>query len=123
MRALGTALPSRAAPRVARARASRAKGRQGHEEHFREAYWVYCGVREGELRKEAPEGFQGFLDAEDGQRQNMERLKLSTRMFNSRGQHFVRLRRAFPGQVLDFWQWDEQANPELLVEDTDMKSI
>ena len=108
--------------RQARARASRAKGRQGHEEHFREAYWAYCGVREGELRGEAPEGFQGFLDAEDGQRQNMERLKLSTRMFNSRGQHFVRLRQAFPGRVLDFWQWDEQANPKRLADDTGMKS-
>ena len=103
--------------RPARARAGRAKARQGHEERFREAYWAYCGVREGELRNEAPEAFQGFLEAEDAQRQNMERLKLSTRMFNSRGQHFVRLRQAFPGQVLDFWQWDERDNPERLGDD------
>lgn len=96
----------------ARARAGRAKARQSHEERFREAYWGYCELREGELRESASEAFRGFLDSEDGQRQNMERLKLSMRMFNSRGQHFVRLRQAFSNQVLDFWQWDEQINPE-----------
>lgn len=109
--------------RRARARASHAKARQGHEERFREAYWVYCGLREGELQKEAPDAFRGFLEAEDGQRQNMERLKVSTRMFNSRGQHFLRLRQAFPGQVFDFWQWDERINLDRLADYSNMESL
>lgn len=100
-----------AVQRQARARAGHAKARQSHEERFREAYWAYCEVREGELRNEAPEAFRAFLEEEDGQRRNMERLKLSTRMFGSRGQHLVRMRQAFPSQILEFWQWDEQVNP------------
>ena len=95
----------------ARARAALAKARQSHQEGHREAYLAYCGVREGELRKEAPVAFQGFLEDEEGQRQNMERIKLPTRMFNSPGQHFLRMRQAFPDAVLDFWQWDEEMNP------------
>ena len=96
----------------ARARAALAKARLSHQERHRDAYLEFCGVREGELRTEQPEAFQAFLEAEVGQRQNMERLRLPTRMFNSPGQHFVRLRQAFPGQVPEFWQWDERINPE-----------
>ena len=109
--------------RRAKARASHAKARQGHEERFREAYWAYCEVREGELQEGAPDAFRGFLEAEADQQQNMDRLKLSTRMFNSRGQHFVRLRQAFPSQVFDFWQWDEHVNPERLADDPNPKSL
>lgn len=108
--------------RRARERAGYAKARQAHEERFREAYWAYCGVREGELQEEALDAFRGFLEAEDGQRQNMDRLKLSTRMFNSRGQHFVRLRQAFPEKVLDFWQWDRKMNPGRFKDRGDLES-
>ena len=108
--------------RWAKARANHAKARQSHEERFREAYWAYCGVREGELQEEAPDAFRGFLEAEDAQQQNMDRLKLSTRMFSSRGQHFVRLRQAFPEKVLDFWQWDRKMNPDGFEDRADVES-
>jgi len=42
----------------------------------------------------------------------MERIKLPTRMFNSLGQHFIRMRQAFPEAVLEFWDWDQTLNPK-----------
>jgi hypothetical protein len=105
------------------AQATDYKSRQTHQERFYGAYLAYLRKRAAEVQEAQEEAFSAFLRHEEQQRQRLLQSPLAQRpMFQATIQNFdeekTRLERFglyfrdSSLEVLDFWAWDTQLNPQ-----------
>ncbi len=100
-----------------------------HERTYQSAYFDYVDLRLEVICKETPADYIAFEKAEKQQQRELETttfnatksqkkiVELQLRTFNRRVQKVIRAVDFFKDKklpVLDFWQWDNQINPEKL---------
>ena len=98
-----------------------------HEKTYQSAYFDYVDLRLEEICQESPADYIAFEKIEKQQQRELETAALNApksqkkiaelqlRIFNRRGQKVMRTVDFFQDKklpVLDFWQWDNQINPE-----------
>ncbi|MGB5635815.1 MAG: hypothetical protein WBM44_30245 [Waterburya sp.] len=101
--------------------------RINHEKTYQSAYFDYVDLRLEVICEESPADYIAFDKAEKQQLQELETAvfqatksqkkiaELQLKIFNRRGQKVIRAVDFFKDKklpVLDFWQWDNQMNPE-----------
>ena len=98
-----------------------------HEKTYQSAYFDYVDLRLEVICEESPADYIAFEKAEKLQQRELETAvfkatksqkkiaELQLKIFNRRGQKVIRAVDFFKDKklpVLDFWQWDNQINPE-----------
>ncbi len=98
-----------------------------HEKKYQSAYFDYVDLRLEAICQESPADYIAFEKAEKQQQKELEAVlfdapsskkkiaELQLRTFNRRGQKVIRAFDFFKNtklSILDFWQWDDQINPE-----------